>query len=91
MTTTPGDLVFTGCDNDYGNGTHSRYHSGPRFGRLLNVAGEEFTTEPGNVRVDCRLFVGDECELTADELRQLARDADAAARWLDEHGTEVSA
>ena len=80
------DKVLHPCHDDHGNGVHSRYHTGPRFGAFLRVDGQEFTTEPGNVRVDCELYVdtvSNQAILTPEELRQLAADAEAAAEWLE--------
>lgn len=80
------DKLLHPCENDYGNGNHSRFHTGPQFGTFLRASGEEFTTEPGNVRIDVELYVdrpAGQALLDVEGLRQLASAALAAAEWME--------
>jgi hypothetical protein len=57
-------------------------HDGPEFGRYITTGAT--ATFEGLGPIEVRVCDLDDVDLTADALRQLAADAQAAARWLEE-------
>ena len=67
----------------------SRGHEGPRFGPFISVGAREYSHAPGNLELDVHIYSDMEAQLAGQvdpaTLRQLSRDALAAAEWLEAH------
>jgi hypothetical protein len=72
-------------DGIHPDGTMSRGHAGPRFGRFLSAGSIEHESGVTGVAVEIHTEDGDDNELTTAHLLDLAADALVAAEWLEAH------